>query len=397
MIGKTTLVLSLFVSLACAGGDEMYKRGATLFKSDPYRALELFEEAAEAGNIAAKVGAGHCYETGRGADLDYQKALEYFKQAAQSRSPQGYEGLARIYASCPNPRYHNGANAVKFASALVKMRPGNSEAQTLLAHAYLRDMQPRQAVRHGKIAVIHSSPEKLKRRQAALAAYADGQPVPALATAEWVMEASEKGVLWAKIKLAKATADINGEMYNPQLALMMCEEAVRAGKPVMYLTMGDVYLQEKNLSKAEQSYKKYKESGHKYRSGFVPHQVRLLPELDKLAHAVFQSAVNAHKGYLDTIEVDPYVVETDKNGKSVHRYKPHLGLELNKVPPKLQDAEFLYLVAIAMGHREAGERLADLRKENSAIDPIEIPKIREQKKSPKKAFEVFTTFPGLDN
>ncbi|MEI6892000.1 MAG: hypothetical protein V5783_07510 [Pontiella sp.] len=63
------IILLLFIGLTtlsvCGDGLALYKQGATLFKSDPVQALDLFEQAATAGNVLAMVGAGHAMTLGR--------------------------------------------------------------------------------------------------------------------------------------------------------------------------------------------------------------------------------------------------------------------------------------------------------------------------------------------
>jgi TPR repeat protein len=387
-------IVFLFAGLAHGDADALYQQGAALFASNPFQALELFEQAAEEDNVSAMIGAGHCYESGTGTDVDYAKAIEFYEQAAKQNSLKGCEGLARIHGTCPLPKYHDGAKAVQFAAFVVRKYPGDPAAHTLYAQASLRNMEVVQAVKHGELAVMHSSPENRTEYETALVGYRDGMPVPALATIEWIMEAAQKEVLWAKVKLAQVTANPAGSMYNPQLAVKMCNEAIHEGKEILYLTMGDVYLQEQDLEKANHAYEMFETSGHEITSNDIPVQIRLRAAFAWSTDEVYREAGKAHKGYMDTVYTERYREVFDQYGKSFRMSDPLM--ELQKIPPRLEDAVFLYRIALARGHPEAQAGLDAIESELSAVPQVEIPEIKPQKKSPKKAFEPFMGFPDLE-
>ncbi|MEI6892739.1 MAG: hypothetical protein V5783_11270, partial [Pontiella sp.] len=96
MIRKITILLSFISALQGFGdGDALYRKGAAAFKNNPIHALEFFEQAATAGNVSAMVGAGHCYETGTGAAIDYAQAIRFYDLAVKQNSLKACEGLAR--------------------------------------------------------------------------------------------------------------------------------------------------------------------------------------------------------------------------------------------------------------------------------------------------------------
>mmetsp|Transcript_7202 Transcript_7202/g.6476 ORF Transcript_7202/g.6476 Transcript_7202/m.6476 type:complete len:442 (-) Transcript_7202:327-1652(-) len=58
------------------------------------RAFECFREAANQGYIKAYTSLGICYETGRGAPKNLEKALEYYKLSSEAGDPDGLYHLA---------------------------------------------------------------------------------------------------------------------------------------------------------------------------------------------------------------------------------------------------------------------------------------------------------------
>ena len=77
-------------------------------------------------------------------------------------------------------------------------------------------------------------------------------------------------------------------------------------------------------------------------------------------------------------------------------WNPSGSMDLEKIPPALGDAAFLYRVAIAKGHPKAQAGLDAIKREQSAVEEIKIPEIKSKKKSAMKGFEPFMEFPGLE-
>ncbi len=58
---------------------------------DPARALELYQQAAQAGHMGALRQVGRCYQKGKGCQKDEAKAFDCFR-----RSAEGGDGPAAV-------------------------------------------------------------------------------------------------------------------------------------------------------------------------------------------------------------------------------------------------------------------------------------------------------------
>ncbi|MCK4564637.1 MAG: sel1 repeat family protein [Verrucomicrobia bacterium] len=366
------LVYLFSACLAQGGGEALYKQGAAVYKSDPKAAFGLFVQAAEAGNPSAMTGAGHCCETGIGTKVDYAKAIEWYEKAVAHNSLKACEGLARIYASCDDPEFHDGEKAVKYASVIARKKPRDADAQILLAHAYLRDMQVDLAVKTITHAMRYTGSGDRSRELNAMAKkYKSGEPVPAEATDAWILRAADANVFWAVTKLAHMASDPGGSMYNPQLALKMCQKGIEAGKFEMYVRKGSVYLE---MGELDEAYSCYEFAVKKK----VPHGRRDSPELylrhylKESSANVFQQAEKKWKGY--TIKGSPRTSkasEPSSNRAMLVKCTEwcmdaqcsdcyYSAVEDIKVDPNLKEACFLYKIADKKGHVEARARRAKI-------------------------------------
>lgn len=199
-IRKTLIISGLVVCNLFAGGTTLYEQGAGLFQADPTQALELFEQAAGEGNVSAMVGAGHCYETGEGTEVDYAKAIEFYELAVKHKSLKACEGLGRIYASCPDPKFHDGEKAVKFASVVVRKNKRDAGAYAELAAAYARNLEFDRAESAILKANATASSKEYKTQ---LEDYRKGKPYPEASTDEWIDKAALSGSEWALRKCAE--------------------------------------------------------------------------------------------------------------------------------------------------------------------------------------------------
>lgn len=259
MVGKIAGFILLCVSCSLAGGDALYKQGSSLFKTDPSLALELFEQAAEAGNVSAMAGAGHCYENGTGTAIDYAKAIEWYEKAVAENSLKACEGLARIYASCPDPEFHDGEKSVKFATPVVRKKPRDAEALALLAAAYARNCEFKKAIEIATKASRNASDvAAAKKMRARLDCLKAGEPEPVVATEVWYFRAAEKNSTWAMVEMAGRYADREGALYDAGSAILMCRKSIDAGRIDLLYLLGNVYFYAENetmdLDKAQECY-----------------------------------------------------------------------------------------------------------------------------------------------
>ncbi|MDF7823232.1 hypothetical protein P4B35_04355 [Pontiellaceae bacterium B12227] len=230
MIGKMTGIILLCTVCAFGNGDVLYKQGAGLFKSDPVQALELFEQAAGEGSVPAMVGAGHCYETGTGTQTDYAKAIAFYELAVQNNSLKACEGLAHIYAVCPDPEFHDGVKAVKFAGAIARKKPRDFGALALLAKAHARNMDFSEAGKmllKAKRVADHEQLPELKRLQQN---FEKGIPEPEQASEVWMMKAGDEGrSLWAMLQIAGWCSTEAHTMHDQKQARMWYARSSKMG------------------------------------------------------------------------------------------------------------------------------------------------------------------------
>ena len=60
-------------------------------KKDYQKAIEYYKKAADLGDVVAYVNLGKIYYEGKGVKQDYQKALQYYKKAADLGDETGRE------------------------------------------------------------------------------------------------------------------------------------------------------------------------------------------------------------------------------------------------------------------------------------------------------------------
>ncbi|VGO22581.1 tetratricopeptide repeat protein [Pontiella sulfatireligans] len=240
-MGKWTSCLAALLLAGTVGADgqadALYKRGTALYETTPALAFELFKEAGEAGNASAMAGAGHCCETGTGTAVDYAKAIEWYELAVQQNSLTACAGLARIYASCEDPEFHDGEKAVKFAGVGARKKPRDAEALALLAAAHARNFDFEQAMKTQTAAIRVGSLKQNPLLKEQLTFYSTGKPSPAVASEYWIVGAADKGSVWAMFMLGRMCRD-NGDMG---LAFEWFNKAAAVGSGEAALAMGDLH------------------------------------------------------------------------------------------------------------------------------------------------------------
>jgi TPR repeat protein len=106
---------------------------------DEAKAIEFFQQSADAGFPPAMVELGTMYQFGQGTAKDERKAQAYFMQsiARDPKYPVGYNNLAWLYVTTKNPKLHNAKKALELASKAVELSNKKDGASLdTLAHAY---------------------------------------------------------------------------------------------------------------------------------------------------------------------------------------------------------------------------------------------------------------------
>lgn len=223
--------------LAFSDSDALYKQGVAVYNTDPSAACALFVRAADAGNVSAMAGAGHCYETGTGTEVDYAKAIAWYEKAVAQNSLKACEGLARIYATCEDPEFHDGERAVKYAAAVAKKKPREADVIRLLAAAYARNLEFEKAQQAQRTAIRYSSADKLQAMKEQVGRYEKGEPYPAVASTEWLRNASNQGSIWAMFQMSEMKCNDG----NFEEAFAFCHGAMLKGSGKAAVLVGDFY------------------------------------------------------------------------------------------------------------------------------------------------------------
>ncbi len=349
------LMLCLWSGVAYGNGAELFKQGAVLFESDPAQAFPLFVQAAEEGHVPAMVGAGHCLENGEGTEVDYAKAIEWYEQAVSQNNLKACEGLARIYASCPNPQFHDGEKAVKYAGAVVRKKSKDAEALSLLAAAYARNMEFGKATKTGAQAQFYAGEKGFKAKLLrVLNQYKQGRPYPPEVTDEWLKKAAETGAsAWAEKRMLCRFCERTDPYYSPETGMKICQRLVDSGQPDIYLQMSYLYLDENNLEAAHKcldSLCEYYERHDMWNQ--MPGELTVRYYLlQNSAESAFELAKKYMTGFSD---VTKRYCSPDCPGCSDCQIT-----NINNQKRSLRTAYFLFRIAAYKGHSEAQEKVKE--------------------------------------
>ena len=106
-----------------------YSDGNEMLRKKPKMAIYYYALAADQGHAKAQGNLGHCYFTGSGVAVDYEKAFHYFSLAAAQNDPVGLNNLATCYwYGKGTPK--NPAMAVEYYNRAAAL--GSSEAVAML-------------------------------------------------------------------------------------------------------------------------------------------------------------------------------------------------------------------------------------------------------------------------
>jgi len=217
----------------------IYQTGPNIRQKD---ALIWYKKAVKAGNTAAIYEIGSIYAQGsRRVKQDYAAAIDWYQQGVSNKSVKCAAALSEIYASCEDPKFHDGEKALFLASALVKMDPDNPDFMDLLAAASARDLNFEQALKAASQAVNLSNLQEAPRRRELREQYQQGIPHPPIASDVWMLQAAENKNIWAVMKLARQANDELDNNYDPIMARHWYEVAAQSGNMEALLELGDLY------------------------------------------------------------------------------------------------------------------------------------------------------------
>jgi|APFre7841882590_1041340.scaffolds.fasta_scaffold09827_2 TPR repeat protein len=130
-------------------------------------AVDWWRKAAEQGYVKAQRSLGGAYRLGKGVVQDYATAIDWWRKAAEQGDLQAQNNLAWLYATCKDPQWQNGKEALTYAlKGISQDSPKWNDFDTLAA-AYARNGQFQEAIaaQEKSIALLkkvkeYSKPEK---------------------------------------------------------------------------------------------------------------------------------------------------------------------------------------------------------------------------------------------
>ncbi len=241
--GTVHILIALAVVPAQADGQAsgLYKQGLAVYKTDPMQAYELFVQAAEAGFLPAMVATGHCYDTGVGATINYTKAIEWYGKAVEFNSIKACEGLARIYASCLDPKFHDGKKAVKYALAVVRKKPSDVQSRVLLSAAHARNFEFNKAIKGLSEARRNASRDIISELNEREERYTLGKPFPSQSTDRWIRQAANHESVWAMLQLARKYEDEKSSVFDLSKARFWYAKAASKNDAEALVQLGLLY------------------------------------------------------------------------------------------------------------------------------------------------------------
>jgi TPR repeat protein len=237
-------------------------------------------------------------ESGINTKCDYAKAIEEYEKVAGTNNIEACKALARIYASCNDPRFHDGEKAVKYAGTAVSKNMEDADAVALLAAAHARNMDFRKAVNCVKNAeTMTSQPEAKEVFNRMEDAYRQGEPYPPIATRKWLLEAIDRNSSWAVNRTLWKLADPVDPLYDPDKALRICQAQVRQNW-FWNLTLGGLHLQAGDLKKADRCYEEFVdgwERKERDKQARAPARYHRSPAPARYYGVLARSAINAYE------------------------------------------------------------------------------------------------------
>lgn len=372
-------------NFALADATALYKQGTALYATDPIAAYPLFVQAAEQGSVAAMNGVAHCCKMGTGTAVDYSKTINWYEKAVEHKSMEACKGLASVYASCPNPEFHDGKKAIKYASAYVRKYPRSAEPLILLAAAQARNLEFKKAVQNCMVAKVYASKKDRITLDARVAEYKRGIPYPPVVTDQWLLRAVENDNSWAIIKLARMTSDSHSRLFNPQLSHTICQKGIDAEIAEMYYIKAGLYLKSGELDKAYSHYHSVKQLKHgdqngrsscgSYLSSFINEPLpKILEYADKkksgyVSISLKRKSPNLVSGYGPRGSTLTPCRSTSCDGANCGDCIITIKEEVQH-PPNAKDAYFLYMVAAAKGSEAAKNYLSKIEQAIFAYQDI---------------------------
>jgi tetratricopeptide (TPR) repeat protein len=181
------LFLSLvlcFVSLGWAGGIDDVKAGVAAYQRGDYdETIRLATQAIASGDLSQKnlITAYICLGNAWRHKGDYDRAIANYNKIIEldPTNDTGYDGLAWLYAVCPESKYRDGVKAIELAKKAVELKDTGGNIDTLAA-AYAEAGRFQEAIKTQERAIAKLKQEggtkDLPEFEEHLSSYKAGKP-----------------------------------------------------------------------------------------------------------------------------------------------------------------------------------------------------------------------------
>ena len=285
---------------------------------------------------------------------------------------------------------------MKYAGALARKNPRDPEILAILAAAYVRNMEFVHAVAvAGKALKYETRKASIVEREQQVEDCGEGRPQSAVATREWLILAAEKGSPWALRRAVRILSDPADPLYDPVLAMQLCQKGIGAGLWELYVSMGNLYLDEfNNLDKAGECYRNAVELSRE--TDPIPYfmELALMECLEKPGEEIYEKAkrfmegwdvyfveidepfsepINENfpeRGYITKHKTERYSSDSMDEIKKLSRRGKRKSLEERRNPSIMGEALFLFRIAAIKGVEEAKGAVSAI--EQSMVQSREI-------------------------
>lgn len=201
--------------------------------NDMEAAFKNLERAAESGETAAQKALGEIYRLGRGVPVDEEKAIAWYRRAADVGDAEAQAELASIY-------WNRGNGEEAFVWAKKASVQGNGTAQSILGLYYLKEENESLGVEYLKKSAEQGEP--FAQWRLGVHYYNEGDsPATAGEAVRWFSLAAESGFPDAFFSLGCAYEAGKGVEKDLARAAEMYEEAAYRGNAEAQFRIGRCY------------------------------------------------------------------------------------------------------------------------------------------------------------
>ena len=252
------------LNIACKGGYPpaqseyglMYLDGAAQYNiaKDVPKAISLFKQAAEKGNLDAMYYLGQCYDSGNGVPADPYKAFEYFSKAAASGYLNAYSKVGYAYLAGKGVET-DFSTAYKYLKVAADY--GNAEAYAYMGDIYAYglgvDVNYKSAKEMYEAAVKNGNPHSMCQL-AEMYACGLGVDKDMSLTFNYYKQASNLSYARGHVGLGECYMYGYGVTDNPYIAFVLYKKAAKQDEPRAHYLMALCYRDGKGTAKNTSEY-----------------------------------------------------------------------------------------------------------------------------------------------